>query len=124
MRLDLLQGIEHYAYKDKQRGSSVELGELVVYPEHHGKCREYRHDSQENGSGQGDTRHYCIEVVGCFLSGLHSGDESAVLLHLLSHHGGVHGYSCVEVSEGHYEEGEDEVVPESGIVAQCSRKSL
>ena len=54
---------------------------------------------------------------------LHTRDESSVPLQLFRHHVRVDGNGCVEVCEYYYEDSEDEVVPESGVVTQSSSKS-
>ena len=66
---NLLQGVEHNANKNQQRGAAIEVGETCgdIHERSHDGGHD-GHDAEENGSGQGDSRHDGVEVFSRLLA--------------------------------------------------------
>ena len=105
---NLLEGVQDYAHKDQQRSAAEEAGELVVHTQHIGQCRHTCDHSQENGTREGYLGHNAVQVFGRLLTGLYTGDEATVLLHIFGHHRGIHGNGGVEVCEDDHEQARSE----------------
>jgi len=116
--LDLLEGVEDDTDEDEQGGTTIELGKLGVDTEEADNGRQDSHDGEEDGAGKGNLGEDALKVFGCLLAGLDTGDESTVLLHVLSHLVGVNGNGGVEVGEHDHKDEEHQVVPEAVVVGE------
>ena len=57
-------------------------------------------------------------------TGLHTGDEAVVALHVLCHLGGTHGDCCVKIGEGYDEDEVGDVVGPAVDVGECLEESV
>ena len=118
--LDLLEGVEHNAHHNEQGGAAEELCELLVHAEVADDGRQHGHDTQEDGTGQGDTGHNRVDQLSGLLAGLGAGDEAAVLLQVFRNLLRVDGDGRVEVGEGDDEQEEHHVIAETVIVDEAA----
>ena len=121
---DLLQGVEHNAHKNQQRGSAVEVRETGgdVHERSHDGGHD-GHDAEEDGTRKGDSRHDGVQIFSRLLAGLDSRNEATVLLDVFRHLVGVHRHSRIEIGEGDDHEEEHKVVPETVDVGEGCGKS-
>src|SRR5659263_72284 len=113
MAFDLLQGVKHNAHKDKQRSTSEELCKFCTHTEVNGKGWHDRYYCQEYRPRQCYTRHDCVNKLDGLASGFDAGNKTTVFLHVFSH---LHRVNCncgVEVCEDNYQDGGNQVVPET-----------
>ncbi len=58
-----MQRIQHNPNQNQQRGTSIKLSKLVIYPCYRRKSRQYRYKSQENRTRQCNSRHNRIQKL-------------------------------------------------------------
>ena len=64
-----------------------------------------------------------IQEVGGFPSRFHTGNKTAVLLHIFSHLRGIHGDGSIEIGKKDDQHGSGKVVPESHRIAEYCCKT-
>lgn len=110
---NLLEGIEDDTYENQKRCSAEELGEVLADAKESREGGKDSHNAEENRSGESDARHNRVEILSGLLTGLYTGDEAIVALHVFSHLGGTHCDGSVEVSEGYNEHEVDKIIPKA-----------
>src|SRR5574344_133513 len=121
--LYMVECIDYNSHNDQQRSTAEEACELVIDAGQHSECRENRDNGEEDRTWEGNLRHNIINIIHCLLTRLYSRYETTIFLHILGHHSRIDRDSCIEICENDYENSKNEIVPESGIVAQSGCKS-
>ena len=80
---DLLESVENNSDENQQRGTSEKEGELLADAQLRCERRQNSHDSKEDGARKCDSRHDGVQIAGGLLAGFHTGNETAVLFHVL-----------------------------------------
>ena len=117
--LYLLERVEHNTDQNQKRCATKELCKALTNAKHACKGGQDGNQRDEQRTGQQDTRHYGVEIIGRRFAGFNTGNETVVALHIFGHLNGIERDCRVEIGECDDKHNQNYIVGNTGVVTEA-----